>query len=152
MDNITLTKKISVSPDDFSSNIISLLSEKLKKIPCSEKHGYILDINKILSYESLLSRTTGNNIYTIKFIASTLKPQIGKKLNCIVVMTLPNGILAEFLDIKLLVPSSNLHDYEYKNQTFYNDKRVITIGDQISVLIKDMRYIKNKFNCIGTLI
>jgi DNA-directed RNA polymerase subunit E'/Rpb7 len=152
MENIILTKKISISPGDFSNDIVSILSDKLKKIPCSEKYGYILDINTILSYESLLSRTTGNNIYTIKFEANTLKPQIGKKLNCIVVMTLPNGILAEFLDIKLLVPSSHLQDYEYKNQTFYNDKRVITIGDQICVLIKDIRYIKNKFNCIGTLI
>ena len=46
----------------------------------------------------MLSRTTGNNIYTIKFEAQTLKPQIGKKLNCIVVMIFTNGILAEFLE------------------------------------------------------
>ena len=67
-------------------------------------------------------------------------------------MTLPNGILAEFLDIKLLIPASDLEDYEYKNQIFYNDKKVITIGDKLCVNIKDIRYIKNKFNCIGTLI
>ena len=152
MEELILTEKILIKPHNFSSNIIHLLSEKLKEIPCNEKYGYILDVVKIISYSHLLSRTTGNNIYTVKFEANTLKPKIDKKLNCSVMMILPNGILAEFLDIKLLVPSSKLTDYEYKDQCFYNDKRVISVGDQICISIKNIRYIKNKFNCIGTLI
>jgi len=152
MESVILVKKVVIEPKEFHSAIIPALYEKLKNLACCEEYGYILDVKKIIEYTHMLSRTTGNNIYTIKFEANTLKPKIDKKLNCIVMMVLPNGILAEFLDIKLLVPSSELSDYEYKNQTFYNDQKVISVSDQICVKITDMRYIKNKFNCIGTLI
>ena len=118
MEELLLTEKVSIKPENFSSDIINLLSEKLVNRSCNEKYGYILDVIKILSYKSLLSRTTGNNIYTVQFKANTLRPKIDKEINCIVIMILPNGILAEFLDIKFLIPASELADYEYKKSMF----------------------------------
>lgn len=153
MDKVILRKRVILEPENFSDDITPLLIKKLKADKyCSEKHGYIIDIENIISFTSAISRINGHNIVDVLFNALTIKPTIGKEFECIVNMIFPQGIFAEYMNIQIVIPASELTEFVYDNQTFFKSDKVIKIGDKIKIRIVNTRYKKHKFSCIGSLI
>ena len=70
-------------------------------------------------------------------------------------MIFSDGIFVNIQDkLKILVPSSNLVDYEYNhdNDTFEKKGgKNIKVGDIITVVVQASMYNKNKISCFASL-
>jgi exoribonuclease R len=55
--------------------------------------------------------------------------------------------------IKILVPVANMNNYEYNEETliFEKEKKVIKVGDIVTVTVTKIKYEKKEFGCIGKL-
>ena len=153
MEEKILEIRIVIKPEDFNKNLQNLITDVIKKKACSEEYGYIIEINKIISWKDMLSRNNGSNIVVIKLEAQTFLPKIGLVVNGIINMIFPQCIFAEYLDIKFVIPANNieLKDFIYENQMFKNNDHIIQIGDIIKIEIVNIRYTKKQFSCIGKL-
>ena len=153
MEENILEIRIVVKPEDFNKNLENLITDVIKKKNCSQKYGYIIKINKIISWQDMLSRNNGSNIVIIKLEAQTFLPKVGLVIDGIVNMIFPQCIFAKYLDIKFVIPANNieLKDFTYENQIFKNNNYIIQIGDIIKIEIVNIRYTKKQFSCIGKL-
>lgn len=151
MNENILKKRIVIHPHEFSENITDLIERKIKNLPCTREYGYVIEIIKILSYESMLSRNNGNNIVTVQIKAYTFLPTVGLDIDCIVNMIFPQCIFATFINIKIVIPVSELENFTYENQQFKNADTVIQIGDSIKVEIVNTRFKQKNFSCIAKL-
>ena len=72
------------------------LLEKLKTTvtsECTEEYGHIIDVKEILEILShKIDRTNSDNIFNVKFSATTLKPVAGKIMEGVVCMIYKDGI------------------------------------------------------------
>lgn len=123
---------------------------------CSKEYGYILSIKddfKIIDHE--ISRLRNDLIFLVSFKADTLKPESGDEVEGDVCMIFSDGIFVNIQDkLKILVPSSNLVDYEYNhdNDTFEKKGgKNIKVGDIITVVVQASMYNKNKISCFASL-
>ena len=151
MNEQILEKRIIIKPEDFDKNINNVIKEQIQKFPCSKEYGYIIDIIKIISHESMISRDSGHNIVTVKFEAQTFLPKVGLDIECVVYMIFPQCIFAEYLDIKIVIPLSELTEFTYENQMFKKDDIIIKIGDVLKVEILNTRYKQKNYSCIAKL-
>ena len=142
-----------ISPEDLDKNIKNLIKEQSMQKSCSRDYGYIIDIIKIISWKDMLSRNNGSNIITAQLEAHTFLPKVGLVIDCMVNMIFPQGIFAEYLDMKLVIPACDdvLKNFIFENQMFKNNDKIVKIGDLIKVEILNIRYNKNNFSCIGKL-
>ena len=138
----TISRQISVKPIDLDENIKNTIIDKLKdtieKDDCSYENGYILSINKILSYTSnYISNATNMVVFTVVFNANTLNPKIGSIYDGKVVSIHNSGFFVEIKNkIKVLIV----------------DVKCIPKKDDIAKIeITDIRYQNKKISCIGKL-
>jgi len=141
----TISRQISIKPIDLDENIKNTILEKLKdnieKDDCSYENGYILSINKILSYTSnYISNATNMVVFTVVFEANTLNPKIGSIHEGKVVSIHNTGFFVEIRNkIKVLIVSPT-------------DIKCISKKDDIAKIeITDIRYQNKKISCIGKL-
>lgn len=147
----TITIRIVIPPENLNKDITTVIKEYSNEKICFKEYGYITDIIKINSWNSLISRTNGSNIITAIVEANTFLPKVGLTIDCIVTMIFPQCIFAEYIDLKVVIPSSELKNYTYINQMFKYNEKIIKVGDIIKVDILNVRYKKQKFSCIGKL-
>ena len=139
----TISRQISVKPIDLDENIKNTIIDKLKdtieKDDCSYENGYILSINKILSYTSnYISNATNMVVFTVLFEATTLNPKIGSSYEGKVVSIHSSGFFVEIKNkIKVLI----VCDIESIPK-----KDVV-----VKIEITDIRYQNKKISCIGKL-
>ena len=151
MNEQILEKRIIIKPEDFDKNIETSIKEQIQKFPCSKEYGYIIDIIKIISHESMISRDSAHNVVTVKFKAQTFLPKVGLDVDCVVYMIFPQCIFAEYLNIKIVIPVSELTEFTYENQMFKKDDVIIKIGDALKVEILNTRYKQKNYSCIAKL-
>ena len=156
METITITKDVEVSPDKLDSNIKQHITDELRKTigSCCKKHGYILDIIQIIKIENKkISNTSCNIIFSVKYEIKILKPEINKIIKCNVNMIFTHGIFAGVNEMNILVPSNELSKYRFnsKDNTYYNDRNIIKKDDEIDIVIKNVKYMKKQYSCIGVL-
>ena len=74
---ILIKKRIQLEHIYMTKNMIEHLKNKVMNMinVCSQEHGHILSVKKIISYEN-----TEDTIFSVTFEAEVLKPEIGKKL------------------------------------------------------------------------
>jgi len=147
----TLEKRIIIKPEDFDKNIETIIKKQIKTFPCSQDYGYIIDIIKIISHESMISRDSAHNIVTVKFEAQTFLPKVGLNVDCVVYAIFPQCIFAEYLDIKIVIPVQGLVNFTYENQMFKKDDIIIKIGDVLKAEILNTRYKQKNYSCIAKL-
>ena len=157
--NVTLT------PSELRENIQELLVSKLNKkyLTCNINYGYVYKILAVHNkYTTLIDNNSSNINFDLKFKIERILPIVNMKLNCTVHTIFNHGIFAQVEDkIKILVPSSTISDYFFqKNQSdsipascfCKKDKSsIIKKNDTISIIITDVKYSKNRYNCIGKL-
>lgn len=153
---IRLTKDIELHPKYLNSNIANNILEILKSTKiCSESIGIVTEIQKIQKIQSIsISQVTKFPVFRINFMANVVLPQKNVITESKITMIFQQGIFLESDHVKFLVPVSELEGYEYSELTnfFYRGDIILKVGDIINIKIIDIKYEKNSFNCIATLI
>lgn len=120
---------------------------------CTEKYGYVTDINNIRILSNIISRISGVCIFNVKYDLITLKPESGHVYTCNVNWIYKEGgIFVEYNNINILIPYAYLTDWKYKNNYYFKDDRKISVGDWVKVRIITVKYENHTYPCIGTII
>jgi len=161
-DELVIEGCVILQPDEFNNNWKNIIVDKIKSkyLGCTEKYGYIIDILQISNeIDTKLDCNTTMITCNIIIKVSRIKPEKHKVLSCKVQMIFNNGIFAQIDDkIKILVPNDTLENGNYIFQKtinkYYNNntKQTISKDDTIKVMITDLQYSKNKYNCIGIMV
>lgn len=163
--NILINGTIQFTPNEIEEDIYPKILDKINKkyIKCNMEHGYVLKIQKIdKKFSVKINNNTSNIIFYIKFIAQRILPEVDKILTCKVQAIFNHGIFAQIEDkIKIIIPIASLSKFSYikdGNETFpdtpifYSEKRTIHKDMYIKIQIIDVKYAKNRYNCIGKLV
>jgi len=167
-DKILIDGHVILNPNELNNEIWDMLEQKIKEkyILCNHEYGYITKLCKIHNhYTSYIERNSGNVKMSVRFLAERILPVIGKQLVCTVHMIFNHGIFAQVGDnIKILIPTASIKNGSYtvidgddcsKHSVFKisdsNETRFITVDDTIKITISDVKYNKNRYNCIGQL-
>lgn len=151
--NTIIEKRLYLEPKYLDSNFHEHLLQKLRDTivgECTKEYGHILSIDRITEIIS-----NEDTIFTLKFEAMTLKPEVGKILEGKVCMVFKDGIFLKVADKqKMLIPSLTLREYTYNEDTasYIKDKNKITIDSVIRGKITAVKYDKRNFSCVGTLV
>ena len=160
-DELVIEGCVVLQPAEFNNNWKNTIVDKVKSkyLGCTEKYGYIIDILQI-SNEIDTKLDSNTTMITCNIIIKVLriKPEKHKVISCKVQMIFNNGIFAQIDDkIKILVPNDvlKIDNYMFQKTTnkYYNNdtKQTISKNDVINVMITDLQYSKNKYNCIGNM-
>jgi DNA-directed RNA polymerase subunit E'/Rpb7 len=151
-----IEQQVYLEPKYLNYNLETHLLEKLRASIigiCDSENGYILSVNKIIKVKDNKISQTSSCIFTVKYSAGTLKPEIGKILIGKICMLFGNGI---FIDVngkmKVLIPSSTFDNFTFENNVFKIGNLILKEGDEITTEITMFKYDKKNFNCIGKLI
>ena len=157
-----IEKRICLECKFLDSNIMDHLLQELKKTcenECSEKYGYILNINKIIKIKDhKIGRANCGNIFIINFEAEILKPDLGNKFIAKVCMIYKDGIFVIIKNKqKMLIPRNNIIKYNFNehNNTYINkndNNDTIKINDEIQVIVTASKYNKKNFSCFGSIV
>lgn len=150
----TIERRIYLEPKYLDSNIMKHLLKKIQKTTsneCTKEYGHILTINKVIGISANV-----DTIFTVKFEATTLKPEPGKIFDAVVCMIYKDGIFVNIAEKqKMLIPAVTLTDYKfheednvYKNAT---TKKTIAVDDKIRIKITATKYGNQNFSCVGSL-
>tara|TARA_Y100001972_G_C7621859_1_gene311895 strand:- start:692 stop:1147 length:456 start_codon:yes stop_codon:yes gene_type:complete len=147
--NLVLDCKLSPNNlhTDYKSKIILLLKNEYEN-NCTNA-GYIITVNKIKEF--IHNKIIEGNIL-IKMLCEcdVYKPKIDDIITCKVNMIHINGIFVNKYNIKILIPNTlNIFDIR-DNKCFYKNN-IINIGDNIDVIIKQIRFENFNFTCIGNI-
>ena len=154
MEQRIITTNISMSPTRMEEPRGPFLLDTLQKNKHrlhSPEDGYIIKIIKIISFTNVISPVTCNIIFTTKFLAESIILQKGVKLLSSVKMMLGTGLLCQFQDVKIWIPTGKTGGYRYDNGMYIKDDEEINLGDEVQVQLTEMRYEKKSFSCIAVL-
>lgn len=155
----TVEKVINIHPKYLSSSIKTHILQILKKTligTCSNEHGYILDVIKLVSIKSNLVGSSGTCVlFHVVYILDILKPSIGDTFTCVVRLLSKNGL---FMNVEgklcVTVPFSSMAGFIYDEigtRFSREDGYSINIDDKVETDITMIKYEDNNFMCIGKL-
>lgn len=152
-------------PEDLSTDYRDRLLSGLRSRytdgrHCAQEYGYIQDIRGIRAIEGRrILDTYGGVAFTVRVDATTLRPQIGKHVDCRVDTVLPYGILVSHERLKILVSAERLRQKGYVFQKgFVDDAFVhrnrgkIQKNEVLTVELVDLRFENDHFVCLGDLL
>lgn len=158
----SIITKVVVQPANLNSEIYNFLHKKLERFygnKCSEEHGYITEIKKIIKIlGTKISPTTSDIIFEVEVDILALKPKVDKIYNSLVCMVFSRGIFAEIKNkLKVLIPIDKIKNYSLNSDenkfSHKNDKtNNIEKGSYIKVEIYNFKYSDGNFNCLGVLV
>ncbi len=156
MDTLKLKLLVEISPEYMIKNINSYIQQELYnkyKGNCYKNIGYIIDILDYKLEDNYINDINNKLVFVTKCNVKTLKPVIGKYIDCKITMIFNHGIFCEKSNLKLLIPVTNLNSYHFDNKkkNFSKPGTILKKDDIISVKITNIRYNKHNFNCIGIL-
>ena len=159
METVIIEKRVCIDSEYLNKDIDTHILKKIKENTlneCTKKHGYILNIIKIIKIkDNYISNVNCDNIFIVDIMAETLKPDIGKQFIGKVCRILPSGIFLNVKDKqKVLIPLTTLNNYTYDslNKVFIKNNKTIKECDNIKVEITGTRYTKQSFSCFGNMI
>lgn len=161
-ESIVINGMITLYPNELHINLYETIEEKIrdKYIVCNKEYGCVNNILKIHNnYTTHVERNSGLIKLYIKFLVERILPTVGKKLRCDVHMIFNHGIFAQIeQNIKILIPTTELHDStfishdnEHGGPVFVTPSGKIKVHDTIEIIITEVKYNKNRYNCIGKL-
>lgn len=157
MDYKVIQKKIAIYPNCLNKDIDQHIYDKLRLLfdnSCSKEHGYILNIDrdiKVLENEVGIGGTT---MFMVEIKVKTLKPFVDQVVEGSVCGVYEEGILIDVEGkMNVLIRSDRLENYTYckYDESFVHGKKKIEKGDKLWVKIKQIKYDKNSYKCIGDL-
>jgi hypothetical protein len=157
MSRLVVEKNIPLEPNKLDCNLYKHLLEKINNTflnRCDQEYGYIVKIyDNVTILSNIISSTSPNVIFKVKFGIKSIKPETGKKYKCKVCMVFPNGIIAEIENkIKVVIPINKLTEYTFEKTCFKKDNITISKNDDLDIVIDMVKYEKQNFNCIARVI
>lgn len=157
MDCKVIQKRISIHPNCLNKDIEQHIYNKLESLfknSCTKEHGYILSIDKDIKVLENEVGIDGSTMFIVEIKVKTLKPFVDQVIEGKVCGVFEEGIFIDVVEkMKVLIRSDKLPHYTYckYDESFVNGKKKIQKGDEIWVKIKQIKYDKNSFSCIGDL-
>lgn len=142
----------------LDQNIKKYILSKAQNIlygKCMKDHGYILDIHKLISFESNhIASLDSSIIFHTVLEVSVLKPEIGSIYTGKVFLVSDcGGVLLTVQNVlKVLIPKSCLETYKYNNNRFEKGKKIIEKDCEVHVRVSNIRYENHTFSCIGEMV
>lgn len=159
MQTVTIERRVCLEPRYLDSNIHLHLLTKLEdsvRNECTHENGYILRVHKIVDIPShSIANANLDIVFTLRFTADILRPQVGMVLESKVLKVYPQSIfvIAENRQ-RMVIPADTLgKQYKYKSDdgVYASKKRTIRAKDTVRVEITDLMYEKHTFMCICKL-
>lgn len=142
----------SIKPHNLHTNFNTILYDKIKEkyINKCVNAGYIININKIkeIIHNKIID---GNIIVKMLCECDIYKPKTDDVINCKVNMIHINGIFVNKYNIKILIPNIS-NKFNIQNNVCKYGNKIINIGDNIDVVIKQIRFENFNFTCIGNIV
>jgi len=157
MSRVIIEKNIPLESSKLDKNLSKHIFEKINTMflnKCEQDCGYILKIyDNISILNNIISSTSSNVIFKVRFGIKSIKPEIGKKYKSKVCMTFPNGIIAEIENkIKVVIPINKLTHYTFEKTCFKKGDTTISKNDILDIVVDMVKYEKQNFNCIASII
>jgi DNA-directed RNA polymerase subunit E'/Rpb7 len=153
---IIIEKQVYLEAKYLNVNLDKHILEKLQTCiigTCDYENGYILSVNKILKIGDNKINQMSSCIFTVSFLATVLKPEIGAQFVGKVCMVFNDGLFLEVHNkMKVLVPYTTFDTFTFDNDKFTKDNRIIREGSEVNIEITMIKYEKKNFNCIGKLV
>lgn len=153
---------IIVPPQMMGKDWKEKLFEKISKEiigKCTQEHGYILAVHKIVNIlDQTIMRTGGKIRFTVDFEGEILKPLLGDTLEVEVDMITPHGLFCRFKMLRMLLPLNNCGDYLFRQDfscsTLYHHQtqQIVKKGDKIKVKVENVRFENDLYSCIVSLL
>jgi DNA-directed RNA polymerase subunit E'/Rpb7 len=150
----TQTEQMVLSPKELCQIQATILNKLNQKIAtCTKAYGYITSIQHLHSYHNIISRFSGDCIFTVRYSFKALKPEIGHCINVSVDAIFKEGIFTQYAGMNILIPSNECPGWTYTNGMFKNEtsNRAICVGDTIEIRITCIKYDHHQYKCIGVL-
>ena len=155
MESRIIIRNVIMEPNDIKEDrekfLLKILRENRAKLHSLED-GFIVKIVKILDKHNIVSNVTGNIIFTVKFLVKSITLKTGLEIPVVVKMVLTPGILCQYYDIKIWIPSIKTNGFKFISNTFIKGKNQIIVGHTITAKLSEIRYEKKSFSCIASLI
>lgn len=158
-----ISTKINLEPlyldKNIKDHIFSIIENEYKN-KCFKEYGYILNINKIISFtDNIILNTNSKILFNVTFDVDNLKLDINDEINGKILYLDKNCILFTISKVndkaKVVIPSNLIKNFVYdENEKCYiNKKKGIKYSksDTITGIIKNLRYINNNFDYIASL-
>jgi DNA-directed RNA polymerase subunit E'/Rpb7 len=153
---INIEQQVYLEPKYLNLNLDTHILEKLQTCiigTCDYENGYILGVNKILKIGDNKLSQTSSCIFTVSYLATVLKPEIGRQFIGKVCMVFNDGLFIEVYNkMKVLVPYTTFDTFTFEHDKFKKDNLTIGEGSEVNIEITMIKYEKKNFNCIGKLI
>ena len=154
MEQRIITTNISMSPTRMEEPrgpfLLATLQQNKHRLHSLED-GYIIKILEVISFTNIISPVTCNIIFTTTFLAESIILQKDVKLLAYVKMILGTGLLCQFQDVKIWIPTGKTGGYRYANGVYIKGNEEIVIDDEVQVQLTEIRYEKKSFSCIAVL-
>lgn len=158
MSRITIIRKICLEPKYLDENLYVHLTEKIHNDVlnhCDQTYGYITKIyDNIEIIENIISQASPGIFFKVKFTAKAIRPEVDSLYEGKICMIFPQGIFVEIMGkMKVLVPADKMGNFKYNKSTstFKTEKKTLSKGDKVDVVLTMIKYEKHNFNCIGNL-
>lgn len=143
----------------LNGNMSSKIKEKIKELKstCSFENGCIIDVFDDIEIIDNFVTEYGVFVKT-QFSIKLFKPVLNEKYSCIVKLIYSQYILCSIFDkIDVLLDSNNIKTFKFNKASnsflnIKNNEEEIKVGSTIEIKITIMKFVNQKFNCIGTLI
>lgn len=137
---VEMTSTVEVPPSALNTrlkeHLFSHLQKKFEKT-CSKVHGHILRVTRIVSIkDNMISRTTSNILFNVVFEIERFLPTEGKRVDGIVQMVRPYGVLFTCMNVKVFVASKDV-------------STPVDVGNTVPLLLKSVQYKNREFNGIA---
>lgn len=152
MSEVTITKRVYLESKYLNHDIMNSLMKTLVesvKTECTKEHGHILSVRCILD----ILENEGN-VFMLRFLAKTIKPEAGKQFTGKVCMVYRDGIFINIEDRqKMLIPATSLKGYTFDqlHNTYTKGVKIIQVGTIVNAVVTAAKYNKGNFSCFGSL-
>ena len=150
---VTIQRRVYLEPKYLDQNIMENILKTLTLDTfgeCTKEYGHILSIERLIEI-------VGNEdcVFIVKFEATVLKPEAGKKMTGKVCMVYMDGIFINVAEKqKMLIPALSLTGYKFDpvKKAYVNGDIKIQEGDEIDTVVTAAKYSNKNFSCFGSLL
>ena len=149
-----ITEPVILTPAELQTSRDVITTKLQAKVgSCTKEYGYILSIDLIdfKSTTNVISRTSGNCIYTVSYTMTTIIPKPEQVYTGRVNLIFIEGIFSTWNNIKIIVPMDMIVGWTFEHDKFTCEDRTIRVGDLIPIKLTNVRYDNNQYQCIGIL-
>lgn len=153
-----IIKTIEISPRHLGFNLLEEIKKKMddKFLNTSDKDEniIILKINKVQILSNNISKDSLHVYFTISFQAECFQPHVNCNVCSPIYSISEEGILSRHpnLNVDYFIPSDYLEEVGFRYDSFHSiwkkDNVELRNGDECNMIIEELRYTNNKFNCI----